>query len=315
MGAVISSRGSFGSTIRPSGTAQTSPSNRRARKASSVSSANPRCEPRCSSSSSSNRRSSRNVEARLQTGRDQEPSVRRQAPDEQGERRLLVHASAQVARRHVELVQVGQQRRRHDHSLRGPLRRRPSAGRMSTGTIRPRTPRASARKDPRARHGECVMEATSGRNPMWHLARDGLDKLIRLLAEQGYEVIGPTVRDGAIVLEHVDGVGDLPAGIREDARARDLRADQDRRRPALRLGSRARRREAVPVPAARAARDDLTQRDRRDAPRARARGRQAPRVHRATVLRPARHRGAGPRLPRSGSRRTGAGASGRCSSA
>ena len=50
---------------------------------------------------------------------------------------------------------------------------------------------------------------------MWHLARDGLDRLIRLLAEQGYEVIGPTVRDGAIVLDHVEGVDDLPAGIRE----------------------------------------------------------------------------------------------------
>jgi len=50
---------------------------------------------------------------------------------------------------------------------------------------------------------------------MWHLARDGLDRLIRLLAEQGYEVIGPTVRDGAIVLDHVEGVEDLPAGIRE----------------------------------------------------------------------------------------------------
>jgi sulfhydrogenase subunit beta (sulfur reductase) len=50
---------------------------------------------------------------------------------------------------------------------------------------------------------------------MWHLTRSGLDELIRLLAEQGYEVVGPTVRDGAIVLDHVDGVDDLPAGIRE----------------------------------------------------------------------------------------------------
>jgi sulfhydrogenase subunit beta (sulfur reductase) len=50
---------------------------------------------------------------------------------------------------------------------------------------------------------------------MWHLALDGLDRLIRLLADQGYEVVGPTVRDGAIVLEDIEGVADLPAGIRE----------------------------------------------------------------------------------------------------
>jgi len=51
---------------------------------------------------------------------------------------------------------------------------------------------------------------------MWYLARDGLDRLIRLLAEQGYEVVGPTVRDGAIVLDHLDGLDDLPAGVREE---------------------------------------------------------------------------------------------------
>jgi ferredoxin len=50
---------------------------------------------------------------------------------------------------------------------------------------------------------------------MRYLARDGLDALIRLLAEQGYEVIGPTVVDGAIVLDRVEGIADLPAGIRE----------------------------------------------------------------------------------------------------
>ena len=51
---------------------------------------------------------------------------------------------------------------------------------------------------------------------MWYLARDGLDRLIRSLGEQGYEVVGPTVRDGAIVLDHLDGLGDLPAGVREE---------------------------------------------------------------------------------------------------
>ena len=51
---------------------------------------------------------------------------------------------------------------------------------------------------------------------MWHLDRDGLDTLIRTLSERGYEVVGPTVRDGAIVLDRVEGVGDLPAGVREE---------------------------------------------------------------------------------------------------
>ncbi len=50
---------------------------------------------------------------------------------------------------------------------------------------------------------------------MWHLDRDGLDRLIRVLAEDGYRVIGPTVRDGAIVLEEIEGLADLPAGVRE----------------------------------------------------------------------------------------------------
>ncbi len=51
---------------------------------------------------------------------------------------------------------------------------------------------------------------------MRFLDRDGLDALLRGLVEAGYDVIGPTVRDGAIVLERVDGVDDLPAGVGEE---------------------------------------------------------------------------------------------------
>jgi formate hydrogenlyase subunit 6/NADH:ubiquinone oxidoreductase subunit I len=51
---------------------------------------------------------------------------------------------------------------------------------------------------------------------MFSLDRDGLDRLLRLLADQGYEVVGPTVRDGAIVLDRIDGIADLPAGVREE---------------------------------------------------------------------------------------------------
>ncbi|WP_018867912.1 MULTISPECIES: sulfite reductase subunit A [unclassified Thioalkalivibrio] len=39
-----------------------------------------------------------------------------------------------------------------------------------------------------------------------------VDTLIRLLASDGYEVVGPTRRDGAIVYDRVQGLDDLPAG-------------------------------------------------------------------------------------------------------
>lgn len=41
---------------------------------------------------------------------------------------------------------------------------------------------------------------------------DGLQRLIEVLGRQGYTVVGPRVRDGAIVYEHVSGVDDLPSG-------------------------------------------------------------------------------------------------------
>lgn len=44
------------------------------------------------------------------------------------------------------------------------------------------------------------------------ITRDGLQSLIDALAARGYEVIGPTVRDGAIVYDNVSRVADFPAG-------------------------------------------------------------------------------------------------------
>jgi sulfhydrogenase subunit beta (sulfur reductase) len=43
-------------------------------------------------------------------------------------------------------------------------------------------------------------------------ARQGLTGLFRALKEQGYMLIGPTLRDQAIVYDELDGVDDLPAG-------------------------------------------------------------------------------------------------------
>lgn len=44
----------------------------------------------------------------------------------------------------------------------------------------------------------------------------GLDAIIGLLAEDGRRVLGPTVRDGAIVYDEIRGIGDLPAGVGEE---------------------------------------------------------------------------------------------------
>jgi hypothetical protein len=49
---------------------------------------------------------------------NQEPSARGEAPHEQAEGGLLVHPAAEVARGHVELVQVGEQRPAHVYRLR-----------------------------------------------------------------------------------------------------------------------------------------------------------------------------------------------------
>lgn len=47
----------------------------------------------------------------------------------------------------------------------------------------------------------------------------GLEALLRHLKGQGYQVIAPTVRDGAIVHEEVEGLSDLPRGWHDDQRA------------------------------------------------------------------------------------------------
>ena len=51
-----------------------------------------------------------------------------------------------------------------------------------------------------------------------HLVIDlaGLDQLIGTLRDEGYEVLGPTVRNRAIVIELITGVGDLPRGYGDE---------------------------------------------------------------------------------------------------
>ena len=47
------------------------------------------------------------------------------------------------------------------------------------------------------------------------LTRDGLADLLGVLRGDGFRLVGPTVRDGAIIYAEIDGVDDLPEGWTE----------------------------------------------------------------------------------------------------
>jgi ferredoxin len=59
---------------------------------------------------------------------------------------------------------------------------------------------------------------------------DGLDVLFEAIRAAGFDIIGPTVRDGAIVLEELAGVADLPVGVgdAQDGGTYRLRPREDR---------------------------------------------------------------------------------------
>jgi ferredoxin len=48
------------------------------------------------------------------------------------------------------------------------------------------------------------------------IERSELDALFGVLRSRGYCVVGPTVRDGAVVLDELESAGDLPAGWRDE---------------------------------------------------------------------------------------------------
>ena len=52
------------------------------------------------------------------------------------------------------------------------------------------------------------------------------ERLLALLVQQGHVLVGPTVRDGAIVYDEIDGVEDLPRGVREVHGAGSYRLEQ-----------------------------------------------------------------------------------------
>lgn len=45
---------------------------------------------------------------------------------------------------------------------------------------------------------------------------EGLERLLLLLSDDGFGLVGPTVRDGAIVLDDILGIEDLPRGVGDD---------------------------------------------------------------------------------------------------
>ncbi len=56
-------------------------------------------------------------------------------------------------------------------------------------------------------------------NAMYTIKKDQLGVLIRLLRDEGYNVVGPTVRDGAIIYDEIEQVDDLPRGWTQKADA------------------------------------------------------------------------------------------------
>ena len=130
------------------------------------------------------------------------------------------------------------------------------------------------------------------------IAPEALDRLIGALRSRGFRVLGPTVRDGAIVYDELDVGRRAPGRLDRRAGRRHLPARAARRRGALRLRRRPALVEALPLPAARAALARAPDGDGALAVDGGAARRDAARVHRRALLRAARDRDPGPGVPR-----------------
>jgi ferredoxin len=67
-----------------------------------------------------------------------------------------------------------------------------------------------------------MLVAMSGQLVLWPADR-AVDVLIKMLVRRGFAVIAPTVRDGAIVLDEVHGVAELPIGWTDEQEAATYR--------------------------------------------------------------------------------------------
>ncbi|MCS6912141.1 MAG: 4Fe-4S dicluster domain-containing protein [Myxococcales bacterium] len=74
--------------------------------------------------------------------------------------------------------------------------------------------------------------AEVGQPPPRMLTEDGLEALVGALLRRGYRVIGPTVREGAIVLDEISSAAELPVGwtAEQEAGSYRLRRRADRAR-------------------------------------------------------------------------------------
>jgi formate hydrogenlyase subunit 6/NADH:ubiquinone oxidoreductase subunit I len=62
------------------------------------------------------------------------------------------------------------------------------------------------------------------------LSRDGLARLLEAIRDEGYRLVGPTVRDGAVVHDTISGIDDLPRGwteVQDGGSYRLARRDDD----------------------------------------------------------------------------------------
>ena len=128
------------------------------------------------------------------------------------------------------------------------------------------------------------------------IERDALDELFAALRKRGYEVIGPTVRDGAIVYDEIATSADLPVGWtdEQDGGTYRLRRRDDEALFGYAVGPQSWKRFLHPPEvklwrarrAAPTAGSTMTEEERRPA---------GLRVHRRPLLRAARDRDPGPR--------------------
>ena len=76
---------------------------------------------------------------------------------------------------------------------------------------------------------------------------EALDGLIATLRVRGFRVLGPKIRDGAIIYDDLGAASELPIGWTDEQHGGSYRLEAPRGRGAFRLRRRAALLEAVPV--------------------------------------------------------------------
>ncbi len=83
------------------------------------------------------------------------------------------------------------------------------------------TANATRDKTPTSSVGSTAITTPSAAEPTF-LERADLDRLIQAMRADGRQVIGPTVRDGAVILDEIATADELPSRRARDAGARPL---------------------------------------------------------------------------------------------